>query len=209
MQCCLGAKGCVRHSVHWQLINWHRLTSTIWNLLCNIIVSDLLHCQLINWLNLTSTPYETIIVSVSLHCQLIIWSRLTFTVWSLHTRTRWPWVIFQQKTQLFPENKSLGFIWSIWIYSGIWLWTARRCQRYLMSELPGIPGVLVARTMGWDWLRVQIRLNLHTTILETLDFWVMWSVWWGDMTWPTKWQIQIEIHLGNSLKEQPLIYYLL
>ena len=131
---------------------------TIWNLLC------------------------TIIVSVSLHCQLIIWSRLTFTVWSLHTRTRWSWVIFQQKTQLFPENKSLGFIRSIWIYSGIWLWTARRCQCYLMSELPGIPGVLVARTMGWDWLRVQIRLNLYTTILETCDFWGSYQC--DEETWP-------------------------
>ena len=31
-----------------------------------------------------------------------------------------------------------------------------------------------------------IREHPQSAILETCDFWGIWSEWWEDMTWPTK-----------------------
>ena len=57
------------------------------------------------------------------------------------------------------------------------------------------------------------RKQLQRAILETCDLWDIWSKWWGDMTWPTKRQLQRQIqrqrqwqrkiHLENTFKERP------
>ena len=34
------------------------------------------------------------------------------------------------------------------------------------------------------------REPLQRAIIETCELWDIWSEWWGDMTWPTKRQLQ-------------------